>query len=76
MEQILGEFATEEVKRSTLLQLETSMKEEQAAIDAYRRRADYARRGFPVTAIMLDHIREEEEEHLREIRKEIERLQK
>ena len=76
MEQILGEFATEEVKRLTLLQLETSMKEEQAAIDAYRRRADYARRGYPAIAIMLDHIRGEEEEHLREISREVNRLKK
>jgi rubrerythrin len=76
MENFLSDYGTQEVKRAVLLQLEISMREEKEAIEAYRRRADYARRGFPVTAIMLDHIREEEEEHLREIRKEIERLQK
>lgn len=74
IERILAESGNEEVRRSVLLQLEISMREEQEAIDAYRRRAEYARRYFPATSIMLDHIRGEEEEHLREIGKEVDRL--
>jgi len=76
MERILSDYGTQEKRRAVLLQLEISAREEQEAINAYRRRADYARIGFPATSIMLNHIREEEEEHLKEIRREIERLNK
>lgn len=45
-------------------QLQDSVKEEMTAIDAYRRRADYARRaGFIKVADLYDHIRKEEEAH-------------
>lgn len=74
MEDLLAEFATEPVRKELLRQLEDSIKEEKAAIDVYRRRADYARRGYPTIALIYDHIREEEEHHIKELKKATEEL--
>lgn len=67
MEDLLREFATEPVRKELLRQLQESITEERKAIDVYRRRADYARRGYPTIALIYDHIREEEERHSREL---------
>jgi len=56
----------EKDRKEVLQQIEDSIKEEQAAIDVYRRRADYAHTAFPTVATVYNHIREEEEHHLQE----------
>lgn len=66
-EALLVEFAAEEVKEELLRHLKESISEEKAAIDVYRIRANYARRGYPTIALLYDHIREEEEHHLKEL---------
>lgn len=65
--EFLSEIAGERIKQELLHQIEDSIKEEKEAIDLYKRRADYAR-NFPAIAIVYDHIREEEEHHLKELR--------
>lgn len=67
MEDILrSKYATESVRKELLHQVQDSIKEEEAAIDVYRRRADYCRRGYPKIAEIYDHIRKEEEHHREE----------
>jgi rubrerythrin len=65
-EDLLVEFVGEKVKKELLAQVQDSIREEEAAIDVYRRRADYCRRGYPKIAEIYDHVREEEEHHLKE----------
>jgi rubrerythrin len=59
-------LAGERIKKELLLQVKESIKEEQDAIDIYRRRADYCRIGYPWISEIYDHVREEEEHHLKE----------
>jgi len=61
-----SKYATESVRKELLHQVQDSIKEEEAAIDVYRRRADYCRRGYPKIAEIYDHIRKEEEHHREE----------
>jgi rubrerythrin len=65
-EDLLVEFVGEKVKKELLAQVQDSIREEEAAIDVYRRRADYCRRGYPKIAEIYDHIRKEEEHHREE----------
>jgi rubrerythrin len=65
-EELLVDLVGEKVKKELLHQAQDSIKEEEAAIDVYRRRGNYARRGYPEIASIYDHIRDEEEHHQKE----------
>jgi rubrerythrin len=86
-EDFLVEAVNRNVKKELLQQLEHSMKEELQAAEVYRRRGDYARRGYPSPpgwsisyiqklAEVYDHVRKEEEEHYREFQEAADKLRK
>jgi rubrerythrin len=76
MQDFLADQTTQKVIDELLRQINDSLKEERVAVDIYRRRANYARRGYPEVAERYDHILDEEEQHIKELEKMAEKLRR